>query len=118
MQTYKSAITENPLETRDDVAQSLFQLLMPCSDKFILGNTGLFNYNGSTTYCDRVGLFEGWSRLLWGIGPLLAGGYVWEGLSIYQEGLSNGTNPDSPFYWGDIKDLISVSLKLRQSHWL
>lgn len=104
MQTYKSAITENPLETRDDVAQSLFQLLMPCSDKFILGNTGLFNYNGSTTYCDRVGLFEGWSRLLWGIGPLLAGGYVWEGLSIYQEGLSNGTNPDSPFYWGDIKD--------------
>ncbi|QTQ14888.1 DUF2264 domain-containing protein [Treponema parvum] len=104
MKTYEFEITKNPLKDRNDVVKSLVQMLEPCMDKFVMGNTGLFNYNGSTTYCDRVGLFEGWSRLLWGIGPLLAGGYKWSGLSVYKEGLSNGTDPSSPYYWGDVHD--------------
>jgi len=54
MQTYKSAITENPLETRDDVAQSLFQLLMPCSDKFILGNMPMIVRGGADLVYKRI----------------------------------------------------------------
>ncbi len=104
MKTYSLDITKNPLKTRNDVVESLIQMLNPCLDKLVMGNTGLFNYNGSTTYCDRVGLFEGYSRLLWGIGPLLAGKTEWEGSDRIFTGLINGTNPESPFYWGEVRD--------------
>lgn len=104
MKTFSLKIEKNLLKTREDVVISLNQLLKPCQSKFVLGNTGLFSYNGSTVYSDRVGLFEGWSRLLWGIGPMLYGGYEWEGFDKIREGLINGTNPDSEYYWGEVKD--------------
>jgi hypothetical protein len=44
---------------------------------------------------------ETFSRLLWGITPLLAGGSE-PTLSFYLQAIKNGTNPQHADYWGDV----------------
>lgn len=102
MKPYDLPITHNPLKSRDDVAQSLLQMLQPCEDKLVEGGSGLFVSNGAAVFSSKVALFEGWSRLLWGIGPLVAGGYDWQGLHVHSKGFVEGPNPSSKYYWGDV----------------
>lgn len=64
----------------------------------IIGHTG-------AAYEDTTIPMEGFSRVLWGLVPLWAGGGDAEGFAeIYQKGLSNGTDPDSNGYWGGLRD--------------
>lgn len=64
----------------------------------IVGHTG-------AAYEDTTIPMEGFSRVLWGLVPLWAGGGDAEGFAeIYQKGLSNGTDPDSNGYWGGLRD--------------
>ncbi|MBQ8569237.1 MAG: DUF2264 domain-containing protein [Oscillospiraceae bacterium] len=61
-----------------------------------LGDTGVY-YNKATVS------MEGISRLLWGFVPLFAGGHTdekWQ--DIFRSALTEGTDPDSEEYWGDI----------------
>ncbi len=63
-----------------------------------IGNTGVF-------YGDHIAQMEGFSRILWGLAPLWAGGGNSDGFSeIYVKGLTAGTNPDSPEYWGEMEN--------------
>jgi hypothetical protein len=127
MKTYDLPIVRNPLRSRDDVASSLIDILTPCEDALVLGGAGLFVGNGSAHYGPRGALLEGWSRLLWGIAPLRAGGYSWKGETRHAKGLVEGTDPESENYWGDVKDFdqrmvemaaISLSLLLcPQDYW-
>lgn len=43
---------------------------------------------------------EGWSRPLWAVAPLIAGGGDFPGLEDLVEGLDHGTDPDHPEFWG------------------
>ena len=45
---------------------------------------------------------ESFTRPLWGLAPLAAGGGAFEGLDLVLSGLDHGTNPDHPDYWGDV----------------
>ncbi len=99
---YDLPITHNTIESRDDVAQSLIDILNPCEDALVASNTGLFVGNTMAHYGPRGTLLEGWSRLLWGLVPLRAGGYNWSGQDKHFEGLINGTNREHEFYWGDV----------------
>lgn len=47
---------------------------------------------------------EGFARPLWGLSALLAGGGSYEGTELWIEGFKAGVDPESPEYWGDIKD--------------
>jgi hypothetical protein len=105
MQTFNNPITHNPLLTREDFKDSLIQILDPCKKSLINGNSGLFIGNTMASYSSRGSLLEGWSRLLWGLAPLSAGGFEWNGQKSHREGLINGTDPKSPYYWGDMKDM-------------
>jgi hypothetical protein len=70
---------------------------------------------------------EGWSRTLWGIGPLLAGGGNCPDLENVLSILRQGVDPASPGYWGEPGDrdqrlvetaAIGLSLILaRESFW-
>ncbi len=104
MQVYDLPITHNRLKSREDVELALLHILSPCSKALALSNTGLFISNASTHYSDRVGLFEGWSRLLWGVAPLRKGGGSWEGEKQHFQGLINGPDPNHEHYWGDCHD--------------
>ncbi len=119
MKTYDLPITHNPLVTRDDTAESVIQILNPCRNHLVLGGGGLFVGNTSAHYSSRVALMEGWSRLLWGLAPLLSGGYSWEGTAEMVKGLENGTDPESEHYWGHVPpsdqrmvEMAAISLTL------
>ena len=90
----------NPLKTRDDVRKLADQLLAPLGDRYLPGGVGLHVGNASAHYSDRTAAFEGWSRMVWGLAPLLAGGATYPKLDLHLEGLRHGTNPAHPGYWG------------------
>lgn len=104
MKAFDLPIAHNPLETRVDLQRSLLELLAPLAPRFTPGNTGLHLGNAGAHYSARVALMEGWSRTLWGVGPLLAGGGTTPFLDRYQEGLRRGTDPDDGEYWGEPPD--------------
>jgi hypothetical protein len=91
---------KNPLKSRDDVERCLVELLLPLKDHAVPGGYHL----GDTAahYSPRVALMEGWSRPLWGIGPLIAGGGNYPDIEVVLSILRQGVDPASPGYWGDI----------------
>ncbi|GHV04262.1 hypothetical protein FACS189485_09290 [Spirochaetia bacterium] len=90
----------NPLKSREDVQRCLVELLSPLKDHAAPGGYQL----GDTAahYSPRIALMEGWSRPLWGIGPLIAGGGTYPDIEVVLSILRQGVDPDSPGYWGDI----------------
>ena len=104
MKAYDLPITHNPLRTRNDVADSLRDMLAATERCLVHGGSGLFVGNTSSTYSSRVALLEGWARLMWGVAPFYKGGFAWNGLDSYIKGLSIGVDPLSEWYWGDVGD--------------
>ena len=119
MKTFDLPITHNKLVTRADLAESLLQMLKPAAEHLNLGGGGLFIGNSSAHYSSRVALMEGWSRLLWGVAPFIAGGFEWDQFPKFFKGLTEGTNPESENYWGDVPphdqrmvEMAAISLSL------
>lgn len=107
MKAWDLPIKGNPLCSREDLVESLDQLLLPLLGRFERGGAGLHLGNSSAHYDELAALLEGESRLLWGLAPLVAGagdqglarpaGNV---LATILRGLKAGSDPDSPNYWG------------------
>ncbi|NCC64671.1 MAG: DUF2264 domain-containing protein, partial [Spirochaetia bacterium] len=100
MKAYDLPIQKLHLETRDDLAKSLLMLLSPCKKALVREGSGLFVGNEAAHYSAQVALLEGWSRLLWGVVPLRKGGYSWDAETLHTHGLIEGTDKESPYYWG------------------
>jgi len=99
------ATLESSLYTRSEVAEALQSLLDPLKPHFTPGRTCVKLGNTATRY-DEVGAqLEGFSRPMWGLASLLAGGEEYNGTEYWLEGLRNGTNPDHPEFWGWMQDL-------------
>ena len=76
----------------------LKQYYSPECANLYLGHTG-------AAYEDRTIPMEGFSRILWGLVPLWAGGKNFDGFpEIYAKGLAAGTDPDSDEYWGGLRN--------------
>ena len=76
----------------------LLGLYSPSRARLYLGETG------AAYDVPAIGL-EGFSRPLWALAPWWAGGgQDSEFSALYQKGLTAGTDPDDPEYWGDPKD--------------
>lgn len=102
----KLAIRDNPLKTRRDVQDAVRQLCEPLMDRYSPGRAHLkLGETGSGCTEETAGM-EGFSRVLWGLVPLAAGGgeigeEPWE---TVREGIRNGTNPAHEEYWGEVGD--------------
>jgi len=105
-------LTDNPLQKRQDLQRACVDLISPvlhyasehCS-YFDIGD----NLARGTRKSTRL---ESFSRLLWGIGPLMAGGHPFAHIELFLQGLRNGTDPEHPEYWG-------TSLEANQhQHWI
>ncbi|HAB61740.1 MAG TPA: hypothetical protein DCE48_13780 [Lachnospiraceae bacterium] len=114
MNTYIERLKKNPLKGKVDLMRALLDIcrpIVPCYNEsgsfLVLGNTGA-HYN------NKAAGMEGFSRILWGFAPLLAGGIdgltleeqeeVNEILNIYIKGIRNGTDPRSDWYWSNVED--------------
>ncbi|MEC0305769.1 DUF2264 domain-containing protein [Paenibacillus lautus] len=97
-------VARNPLRTREDVQEALTQLLEPLNTYYSEGRARLIlDRSGVDAYAD-IAEMEGFSRVLWGLVPAVAGGShgdLWE-LSL--QGIRSGTDPEHAEYWGKVKD--------------
>ncbi|PSK38474.1 hypothetical protein B9Z65_6027 [Elsinoe australis] len=97
--------SQNPIRTRDDVVAACASLLDPLEHGFSK-ERGLVRVGGTGTRFDEsAAQIEGYARPLWGLAPLLAGASKYRNTKLFVAGLVSGTNPESPEFWGNMKDL-------------
>lgn len=95
----------NEFATRGDVEKGFLQIFEPLVPLFSPGGARV-RVDGSSAFCDLDSSdLEGFSRPLWGLVPYAAGGGKFEHWHLYHKGLSNGTNPSHPEFWGEAQDL-------------
>lgn len=95
-------IKNNELKTREDALQALDQLIRPLQKYFVDHQTQLdFGHTGSRTV-SRTAAMEGVLRPLWGLAPSAAGGCDSDLWAHYREAITYGTDPSSPYYFGDV----------------
>lgn len=102
------------IKTRADMALLLLDLVRPLRARYSEGGALLTLGSSAASYGQRTARMEAWSRVLWGLGPLFAGGRSdlpgeavretkeWE--DLVRRGLINGTDPAHEEYWGDVRD--------------
>lgn len=105
-----SAMELNSRKDFEALAQKLLNPLLPLYSKggarLRIGDTG-------ASYCPDTIQMEGFSRVLWALAPLLQGGSdMPEFEQIYRKGLANGTDPESPEYWGAPHDYDQLFVEM------
>jgi hypothetical protein len=104
MESFDTPVSHNPLKTREDFFEAFRQLTAPLKPYYSEGCAHLHLYNQSAGYSDEIAGMEGFSRVLWGLAPYLAGNGKSSLKEIFLDGIRNGTNPTHSEYWGKIGD--------------
>lgn len=91
-------------ETRQDYIQALGEMCDPLEKYYSKGKAFIQTGYTGTHYGNKTIGLEGFSRVLWGLVPLWAGGGSSCLDSNVIEGIINGSNPKHEEYWGDYKD--------------
>ncbi len=104
----------NECSNRNDLALLLLQWIRPLKNHYSSGGARLVLGEHSAPYGKRDVALEGYARVLWGLGPLLAQRNdtlpLWAQTEINtwadltRQGLIHGTNPEHTEYWGDPED--------------
>lgn len=98
-----------PLASRDDVADAVKRILTPLVPFFTDTGSGIRCGVLAGAHGEPVASLEAFSRALWGLVPLLAGGGDFPEADLWRNGIAAGTDPDHPGYWG-----LPVSCDQRQ----
>ena len=104
MSIHKGTLATNPLVTKADLQEAFRQLSSPLRSYYSEGRARLKLGITGVHYGPSIAEMEGFSRVLWGIVPLLAGGGEDEHWELCLEGIRNGTNPGHAEYWGEVGD--------------
>ena len=89
------------LHSKKDYQNLLLTILKPLIPHYSTGCARLHLDGGGATYPEITVEFEAFARPLWGLVPFwIGGGRDREFEDIYQKGISNGADPDSPEFWG------------------
>ncbi|WP_318373884.1 DUF2264 domain-containing protein [Enterobacter sp.] len=74
---------------------------------------GILTGNRIPLYGEKTAAMETFSRLLWGIFPLLAQGEVNDDITAeIIRRMAEGTDPSHPHYWGDVQDFDQLSVEM------
>ena len=93
------------LNSKQDYQERLFDILNPLLPHYSAGYARLSLGFTGAHYSKTVEEMESFSRVLWGLGSYLSGGASNSTFEeIYLQGLTNGTNPQSAEYWGDVEN--------------
>ncbi|PPR00178.1 hypothetical protein CVT24_005076 [Panaeolus cyanescens] len=94
----------NPLKTKADLAQFLKGILDPLAPHTSPGGARIHLGHTATHYDDIAAQLEGFSRPIWGLAALLGGGGDYDGTKRWVDGFANGTDRNSPEFWGDMRN--------------
>ncbi|WP_085523004.1 DUF2264 domain-containing protein [Tuberibacillus sp. Marseille-P3662] len=97
-------LRHNPLRTKKDLQDALKDICAPLESFFSEGHAKLNLGETAAHYDKEVAGMEAFSRPLWGIIPVIAGGGSTLLVDKFIEGIKNGTNPSHNEFWGDIND--------------
>ena len=86
--------------TKKDYQESLLTLCEPLKKYFSEGRASINIGHTSAHYDEKTTGLETFSRPLWGLIPLFAGGGESDFEAYYQEGLRSGPSPQNKEYWG------------------
>ncbi len=109
--TVNERLKNNPLRNRDDLRRLLEDMVEPLYDHFSPGRARVELAANRASYGDPASALEGYSRPLWGLAPLAAGGGKFAHWDLWREGLVNGTDPKHPEYWGLAGDFDQRSVE-------
>ncbi|EPQ3461568.1 DUF2264 domain-containing protein [Klebsiella aerogenes] len=93
---------DNPLTSREEVLRLVNEMLNAVAPYFKSDASRIDLANFTAHYGQQVASMETFSRLLWGVTPLLAGGSEPQHFSFYLQAIKNGTNPQHADYWGEV----------------
>ncbi|KII84589.1 hypothetical protein PLICRDRAFT_117455 [Plicaturopsis crispa FD-325 SS-3] len=99
-----SPFASNPLQTRSDLQNFLVGLLDPLAAHTSPGGARIHLGYTATHYDEAAAQLEGFSRPLWGLASLIAGGGEYAGVNRWVEGFANGTDRQHEEFWGDMRD--------------
>ena len=105
-------IQKNPLQSRRDLINAVNQIINPLKPYYSKGKALLEIGSTGAGYSDSIAGMEGFSRVLWGLVPLLAGGEESEIWDDCLQGIKNGTNPSHEEYWGEITDFHQKAVEM------
>lgn len=101
---HSRTIAENPLRTREELKAFLVSLLNPLESCTSPGGALIHLGNTATHYDEHAAQLEGFSRPLWALASLLAGGGYYKGTSRWVKGFASGTNPNHEEFWGNMRN--------------
>src|SRR5260370_29575964 len=93
-------LAANPLRSRDDVGKAVIALAGGLRGALSPGGARVRLASSGARFDDAAAELEGFTRPLWGLVPLAAGGGRFDGWDRVCAGLANGTDPDHPEVWG------------------
>lgn len=96
---------QSPLKSRSEIVEACKSLLEPLLPFFSPAKTRVRLGATATRYDETGAQLEGYTRPMWGLASLLAGGDNFEGTDYWLEGLRHGTDPEHAEFWGYAKDL-------------
>lgn len=100
----ETPLARNPLKTRLQLQQAVRELFAPLRPHFSEGRARIKLGSTGATFPEEVAGLEGFARPLWGLVPLAAGGGTFDDWMCYRAGLTNGSDPAHPEYWGAAGD--------------
>ncbi|KLO16150.1 hypothetical protein SCHPADRAFT_231573 [Schizopora paradoxa] len=99
-----SPYASNPIATREDLAAFLTGLLDALAPYTSPGGALIQLGHTATHYDEAAAQLEGFSRPIWGLAALLAGGGVYAGAERWVRGFANGSDPEAAEFWGQMRD--------------
>lgn len=100
--------SSNPFNSRTDLQNACISLLDPLVPRTTPGGSRTKIGASGTRFDESAAQIEGQARPLWGLGSLVAGGVDqrrdYPAVSLWRDGLINGTDPEHPEYWGHVED--------------
>lgn len=93
-------ISGNQFASRQESADAAIGLWSPLKPFFTPGKGRVDLGQTSAHFTKTAAEFEGFSRPLFGLAPLAAGGFDFKDWDYFTEGFTNGANPNHKDYWG------------------
>ncbi|MBP3951902.1 DUF2264 domain-containing protein [Bacillus suaedae] len=113
MKNFNLAIYQNKLTSKEDIQLAIEEICQPVTSCSNTSSTAHLHIgNTSAAYPDPIAEMEGFSRLLWGVVPYLAGGGDYTSWETTLQGITNGTDPNHEEYWGTIHDYDQRSVEM------
>lgn len=99
--------------SKQDYQNNLFDLLNAVLPHYTDGDSRLvLGYTGAG-YSENIANIEAFARVLWGLAPYLSGGGSNEQMeNIYLRGITKGTDPKAPEYWGTPDDYSQLFVEM------